>query len=255
MPEVRTAFEIKRSANYRSLVYTQTAVSDLMGNDSHKPTTDTPTKEKKQLKCKTKGGHQTIRKIPASLKAPSLAERPPGTGGELQGLGEEGSDHAAAGRTEDSYTGGVLQPMRSPRVSYALAMATHSPWDPSPRSRFRPSRAVSGQTPVGRKEGCDGGPRPACHSTEAFHSCGRLDVLQEHACPSSSLPRPQAVSTVSSNLLPGLLFKPQVPPPSVPHRPARVSRLGTQGCGSDPLCSCRSVLPAADGSLPSSRSP
>ena len=57
MPEVRTAFEIKRSANYRSLVYTQTAVSDLMGNDSHKPTTDTPTKEKKQLKCKTKGGH------------------------------------------------------------------------------------------------------------------------------------------------------------------------------------------------------
>lgn len=145
--------------------------------------------------------------------------------------------------------------MRSPRVSYALAMATHSPWDPSPRSRFRPSRAVSGQTPVGRKEGCDGGPRPACHSTEALHSCGRLDVLQEHACPSSSLPRPQAVSTVSSNLLPGLLSKPQVPPPSVPHRPARVSRLGTQGCGSDPLCSCRSVLPAADGSLPSSRSP
>lgn len=109
--------------------------------------------------------------------------------------------------------------------------------------------------PAGRDESCDGSPRPACHSTEALHSCGHLDVLQERACPSSSLPLPQAVSTVSSNLFPGLLSKPQVPPPSVPHRSVHVSRLGTQGCGSDPLCSCHSVLPATDGSLPSSRSP
>ena len=131
------------------LVYTQTAVSNLMGNENHKLTTDKPTKEKKQLKHNTKGGHQTTRKIPASWKAPSPTERSAGTGRELQGLGEEGIDHAMAGRTEDSYTGRVLQPMRSPRVSYNLAMATHSPRDPSPLSRLRCSRAASGADACG----------------------------------------------------------------------------------------------------------
>lgn len=101
MQEVRTAFEIKRSVTYHKLVYTQTVTSNLMGNENHKCTTDTPTKEKKkQLKHNSKGGHQTAREIPASWKAPSQAERSSGTRGELQGLGEEGGDQSGAGRTE-----------------------------------------------------------------------------------------------------------------------------------------------------------
>ena len=100
MQEVRTAFEIKRSATYHKLVYTQTAISNLMGNENHKCTTDTPTKEKKQLKHNSEGGHQTAGEIPASWKAPSQAEKSSGTGGELQGLGEEGGDQSGAGRTE-----------------------------------------------------------------------------------------------------------------------------------------------------------
>lgn len=125
----------------------------------------------------------------------------------------------------DSCIEGVL--MRSPRVSYDSATATHSPCDPSPRGRLRSSGAVSGAGSCGSGARLRGGPPSACHSTEALPSCGRLGVLQERPV-QAPLPHPQVICTVSSDLLPGFLSKPQAPPPRVPHRPARVSGLGAQ---------------------------
>ncbi|CAI9155568.1 unnamed protein product [Rangifer tarandus platyrhynchus] len=120
---------------------------------------------------------------------------------------------------------GVLQLTRSPRVSYDLATATHSPWDLSPRSRLRRSRAVSGADGCGSGARLRGGPPSACHSTEPLPSCGRLGVLQERPVQAPlSPPSPQSVATFSLVSSPN----PKFPHPGF-HTGQRVSQAWVHG--------------------------
>lgn len=112
-------------------------------------------------------------------KPPHRQKDPLEQEGSFRDLGKREVTSLGQAGQSDSYIEGVLQLMRSPRVSYDSATATHSPWDLSPRSRLRRSRAVSGADGCGSGARLRGGPPSACHSTEALPSCGRLGVLQE----------------------------------------------------------------------------
>ena len=84
-----------------------------------------------------------------------------------------------------------------------------------------------GQAAVGQEQGCK-----AVHRLHATRQ-RRFPPVAAWASSRSGLskllsPHPQVICTVSSDLLPGFLSKPQAPPPRVPHRPARVSGLGAR---------------------------
>lgn len=151
----------------------------------------------------------------------------------------KGSDHTTAGGPEDSYTG-YAAAHEVTKSQLRLSDGHPLPMDPSPRAGFRPLRAVSGADACGWDESCDGGPRPACHSSRGTSSCGHLDVLQERACPNSSLLLPQAISTVGSNLFPG-----QTPSSTAVIAPVSACLTpGYTGLWLRPLCVAVSLCPA-----------
>ena len=108
------------------------------------------------------------------------------------------------------------------------------------------------------KEAAMAAPLFTCHSTMVLHFYGAPCFCNEHFwLRSSSFPSLQAVSSQPTAVLfPGLLSKPHVPAPSPhAHQWTHVSGWGVQGCGTDYLCRCHSVLPATDLLLRSPLSP